>query len=137
MSGAVSQILAFERTLPCKNTGNYTDRKGFATAIGTSVAEIDLTALVKGTTNGAGGAWISFQARVSAIFIGENKAATGGNTLTNVDTTSTGLKLNPGDPPIDFWISGDLPFIEHIAVAASSSLLYWKSDRNFMKPTGN
>lgn len=121
-----AQLTAFEETLPRKAGSIAGDeRKPIVLTVNAAAAEVDLSALI-GQERGA---WITFGVRNGTIYIGINKTATSGTTITNGDN-SLGYKLRDTDTPKPFWVERSAPFIEVIADAAGAVLHYYRSNPN-------
>lgn len=127
MSNEDSQVGGFEYTLPVK-AGQITgdERVPVALTVGVAATEVNLTALIGNSP----GAWITFEVRdAGPLYVGMNKAASSGTTLT-AGVGSLGTRIQASDQPQSFWVEKSMPFIEVIADAASTDIVYRRSNPN-------
>lgn len=122
-----SMVGGFELTLPMKTgeiTGN--ERLPVAATIGVAASEINLSALI----GNAPGCWITIEVRdAGPLYVGMNKAATSATSIT-AGTASLGTRIQSTDQPQHFWVEKKFPYVEMIADAANTHILYRRSNPN-------
>lgn len=123
------QLGGFEYTLPLK-TGMVTGDERLPVALNIATAgtaqEINLSALIGNSP----GCWISIQVRdAGPAYVGMNKSATSGVTLTN-GTGSLGVRIQASDPEQHFWVERKFPFIEVNADTNNTHIVYRRSNIN-------